>query len=1232
MSKKNIDARVSMFGRLAVESGLVTYEDIVACIEEQEKYRANGEAAPKLGELLVIRGLLSEQEVEMILKMQANPGGLIGRQLLERGLVTREQLREALDEQAEYVQNGMTPPRIGEMLVEKGVLKREDLEQVLKKKEAPSGNFLGEFLVNHRLVKAEDVSRCLAIQKHATEQGEKAPRLGELLVSCGILRQEQVDLYTRRHAQERRKVSPAIASTVGVATTEPSGAEKRRKLRRRVGDYELLENIGQHYDGVTYRALHTGSGAIVVLHQFNLPSETIARSITGMTGQTTGLEKGGSVPVPRTVTVPNSAAPAVAAAPSPVPDVPAATSDSDRFNVEVEVVVDAIHATDGFSEKIDKAMRLRGPSNQIVLASEQFNGRAVIADYIEGVTLERVVSEKGKMEWTWAAEILYDLSAILAQAESMDLYHDDIRPGSIFIDAAGKARLGLWCYTRNPVDNRDWLAHKHHPIAFYFAPERVAGMPSVKADIFSLGVTMVHILTGTAPVRGNSAADAASRMTAGQITQDMVMDMDLPMELIDLVSNMVDPNPANRPASFADIRERVGRLAEAEQLEFDIASTAVSVKEAMSLEEAKTVIGRFLSAALPSRETKRVTWRQLARYFLAPFAAMVLLMVGVTVMYKTTQSSHGLMVRARWLDQQGDKTGALELFRMIAMLYPANEVIQTRYFDLAMEVRDHGEAEIALENLLRIHPERYEEYRELQGDLQVWRRRFASAADVYRELLQTRPDDIALRAKVANALLWGHDYADALREYRELTTREPNEPAHLLGMARAASGAGDREEAADLFARLFEMRMLPENSIVEYGWILNDLGRTAELRTLAEDTLAQSESLEFAQKNLVTLNFWAGDYARAKSLLDSLAMQSGDDKESLLFRITLNDKLGDRAAVIEGYKRLAELEPGNIDNLITLAQLYQGEQDFEAADNYLKLAYARDDKDPRILRALAENYSYMSKLDESIRWYRALLTRLPGDREATNKLIQALLWNENYEEAGRYVERAYRDNPDNLAAKINLVMVYSRLGREDELLPVVDELIASGELTDEEREQIAINALVSNSNRLLMRMVGTGAKPNERVTELRLILARRLRAESRHLAALPVYAAVLAATPNPKPELLMEMAETANWAGRPDIATRWLEQARNIVTRQERQQIMQYDPRAFPAIANPPPVQAGSVLDSLPRRSTPTPMPTPTRMQSQTPSPSSSPSRARAGERSLLGLREYGTGGTTTSQ
>lgn len=847
-----------MFGRLAMESGLVVYEDIVSCIEEQEKYRAQGLAAPKLGELLVERGILTQEEVDLILKMQANPAGLIGRQLVENGLVSREQLREALDEQAEYVHAGLQAPRIGEMLVDKGVIKQDDLAILLKKKETP-GTMFGEFLVANNIVTQADIDRCLLMQKQTSESGRTPARPGELLVKCGLLRKEQMELYSQRHAMARRQGAPALASGPAVRTGK----------RRAVGDYEVLETLGQHVDGGSFKAVHTGSGAVVVMHHFNTADTVVV------------------FPVRR--------------------------GEEDRES-------DTLFETP-FGAKVRKAMALRSGAMQLLLSDETINGhRALIADFIDGVSLESVIADEGKIAWAWAAEILHDLAGLLAEAEKLGLSHDDIRPGAILVDAAGKARLGLWAYTRYPMENRDWLAKKHHPLSYYFAPERLQGEPGPKADMFSLGLTLIHALTGKPSLRGDNAVEAAAQYSPGTVMQDLALDMDLPMEFLTILSSLVEADPANRPASFAALHASTRDLVRSEGLE--LGHIHLPLAREMAPEQAEQVIGKFLSASSAVVVCKKVALRKLFHYFAAPLAAMAILMVAVTVIYKTTQSSHGLMVRANWLDIQGDKAGSLTLYRMISVIYPKNETVQQRYFDLAMEVRDHGEAEMALGRLADLRPEKREEYRELQGDLQVWQKRFASAAEIYRGLLDQRPNDLALRGKTASALLWAHDYGEAMAEYRRLAALEPGDAGVMLGLGRAAAGAKDYDEAQRMFGALLRSNQLPENSLMEYGWILDQEGRQAELGDLARTTLARSESVDFSRCNLVTLNYWAGDFAKARDLMDSMTGVTDNDRESMLFRVGLNDRLGNFDEVIRDYSRLAEMEPANTEYLLTIARLH----------------------------------------------------------------------------------------------------------------------------------------------------------------------------------------------------------------------------------------------------------------------------------------------------------------------
>ncbi|MCC8180866.1 MAG: tetratricopeptide repeat protein, partial [Planctomycetes bacterium] len=883
---------------------------------------------------------------------------------------------------------------------------------------------------------------------------------------------DQVEIYSRRHLQARRQLTPSLQT----------GPVKRSNRKMR-GDFEILETLGQHVDGITYRAIHEPSGAVVVTHFFNQGN-----------GET-GFEE---------------------------------------------------------SEQREKLTSLRSPAIQMVFSSEEIGGQAVLAaEFIEGMTLAEVISSQTKIEWLWAVEILHDLTLALMEAGKLGLHHDDIRPGTILVDNSGRVKLGMWHYTRDPIANRDWLAKKHHPLSFYFAPERPAGQATIKSDMFSLGLTLVHALVGTPPVRGNNAADAASRYNAQEALGELAIDMDLPFRLVSMLSRMVEANPADRYDGFSQLYDELKMFMDDEGINLDTERNVFLESRSLNPEEARATLDRFLASELTVRTVKKVSITRLMKYYLGPVAAMIILTLAVTVLYKTTQASHGMMVRANYLDQQGDKAGALSLYRIISTLYPNDEQVQRRYFDLGMEMKDHGEAEIALERLLVLHPERRNEYLETQADLQVWQRRFLPAVDLYREVQITKPGDQMLKRKIANALLWAGNYTEAQDELAELLLIEPNDNELLLSLARAAAGSGDHETAIASFDRLFRRNLLPESSLMEYAWLLHDDGRDDELRTLAEIALARKDSADYSRLNQVNLHFWAGNYQEAARGLESLAAVNPNDKDFLLFRISINSKIGNIEAEIEDYKRLAELEPGNSQYLMTIGNLYQGQNDFVQADNYFREALAVDDENADIRRAIALNLSYMQDRTEAIRWFREALARNPNDHEAITGMIESLLWNEDYAEAKQYIERLYRENPNNRTNRFNMALVLTRLGQEAEAMPLVDALLDEDILTADEKDRLAINAMASNSNEIFLKLVGRLEGEDARINELRLMLARRMRGEGRHLTALPLYAAVLAATPNPDPKLLMEMAETANWAGRHDVATTWLELARDIVAARE---------------------------------------------------------------------------------
>ncbi|MBI2899544.1 MAG: serine/threonine protein kinase [Planctomycetes bacterium] len=156
----------------------------------------------------------------------------------------------------------------------------------------------------------------------------------------------------------------------------------------------------------------------------------------------------------------------------------------------------------------------------------------LVMEYVEGRTLWRILEGLGRFEEPEALRIALQVAQGLDHAHRHKIVHGDVKPGNVMVMPDGLARLCDLGLARE-IARRDAgpaLGTKH-----YMSPEQARGEPlDGRSDVYSLGMTLGHILTGSHP-----APVARIPGPAG-----------------DLVRRMTDPDPAKRPPSaLAVVRE-----------------------------------------------------------------------------------------------------------------------------------------------------------------------------------------------------------------------------------------------------------------------------------------------------------------------------------------------------------------------------------------------------------------------------------------------------------------------------------------------------------------------------------------------------------------------------------------------------------------------------------------------------------------------------------------------------
>jgi serine/threonine protein kinase len=186
-------------------------------------------------------------------------------------------------------------------------------------------------------------------------------------------------------------------------------------------------------------------------------------------------------------------------------------------------------------------------------------GLFLVLELITGRTLGDLMAEEGPLPVPWAAGIAAQVAAVLAAAHQGGLVHRDVKPQNVMLTGDGAVKVldfGVAALVDQSTISR--ITRTGQPIGTpaYMAPEQLRGRSATaRTDLYALGCVLYEMLAGDGVFNAASPAELM-HLQLEQAPAPLRRD-DLHPELHDLVRQLLEKDPARRPA---DARETYDRL------------------------------------------------------------------------------------------------------------------------------------------------------------------------------------------------------------------------------------------------------------------------------------------------------------------------------------------------------------------------------------------------------------------------------------------------------------------------------------------------------------------------------------------------------------------------------------------------------------------------------------------------------------------------------------------------
>ncbi|MEE9293764.1 MAG: serine/threonine-protein kinase [Phycisphaerae bacterium] len=189
-----------------------------------------------------------------------------------------------------------------------------------------------------------------------------------------------------------------------------------------------------------------------------------------------------------------------------------------------------------------------------------------VMEYIDGTTVYDLLQEKKFMDEVEALKVILQAAVALDHAHARGFIHRDVKPKNIMISKEGEVKLADMGLAREISDYKTAQAEagRAYGTPYYISPEQIRGEINIdfRADVYSLGATLYHMVTGKVPFEGSTPSAVMHKHLKEELVPPDHINTGLSSGIAEIIETMLAKQRDDRYPTTKDLIADMESVAE----------------------------------------------------------------------------------------------------------------------------------------------------------------------------------------------------------------------------------------------------------------------------------------------------------------------------------------------------------------------------------------------------------------------------------------------------------------------------------------------------------------------------------------------------------------------------------------------------------------------------------------------------------------------------------------------